>query len=347
MREQTGTRTISLLAAITLPHIGESRALETELQSLSVPNRGQAERSHSRARVAPNLVVITSDIVKDTTLRKDALYLVSGEVHVRAGVTVTIEDGVTVLIKNGRKVGGKIDTSALIFDSGSALRAAVVTFASADEKGERVRDPNNGGVFFCGSTRSGTKDGISSVRQLKSSDFRAERIVLDHVGRPDPREGDGDNNDRDDIDSVSVIGVGKREWSITAIESRGSGDDGIDLYNSSIALDTLIVTDPTEDGVNLTSSRLSVRSYSVIDTAAREGEDRELFDFENDHGPSKISVEKGALVKLSGRWGSDADDALLKSDDMPRPPPRGASYTHYRFEGTLAKPATIRSSKDD
>jgi hypothetical protein len=79
-------------------------------------------------------VVITADLVRDTVWRAGRTYVVDGEVHVRRGVTLTIEDGVTVLIRNGRKPRRMIDTSALVFDSGSTLRAGTVTFAAADDR---------------------------------------------------------------------------------------------------------------------------------------------------------------------------------------------------------------------
>lgn len=346
MFEPNGARTLSLLAAVTLPHVGDLLAKEPSSGELRVPV-GRSDNDNSLRESMSGMVVLNRDITRDTTFRRGCGYVVSGEVRVRAGVTVTIEDGATILIRNGRISPRTIDTSALIFDSGSALRAGTVTFASADEDCRRVREANNGGVFFCGSYRRGTKDGVSSERRFERSDFRAERIILDHVGRADPREGDGNNNDRDDIDAVSVIGVGRREWNIKAIESRGSGDDGVDVYNSDISLDTLIITAPTEDGLNLTSSRLEIQCYCVIDTSKESGEDRELFDFEVDNGPARVVLAKNALVKLFGRWGNDVDDVRLRSAEMPKPPALGGPHARYGFTGTLTKPATIDSSRSD
>ena len=340
-------QTLSILAVAALPELGDLTAADRGLAQLRPPSVRTITVSKPEERGQIEPLIVNSDFVKDATLCRDRAYLIHGEIHVRSGVTLTIEDGTTILIRNGLRPARTIDTSALIFDSGSSLRAGTITFASADEMGARVTQPNNGGVFFCGSHKNGTKDGISSTFWARSSSFRAERIILDHVGRADPREGDGNNNDRDDIDAISIIGVGQREWNVKAIESHGSGDDGVDIYNSTISLDTLIVTNPVEDGVNLTSSNVTIHCYCSIDMSESASPDRELFDFELGNGPCRFTIEKNALAKMSGFWGSEADDARLKSREMPRPPTLGAPDSRYEFNGTLPQRAVIYSAKTD
>lgn len=352
MLKTNPSKALSVLAAASLSHLDALDAQVGGLEQLRPPPPDRTLKVPSpRHGFGANPVVIDSDFVRDSTLMRDRSYVIDGEVRVRPGVTLTVEDGAIILIRNGRRPRRTIDTSALIFDSGSSLRAGTVTFASADEKGERVARPNNGGVFFCGTHRAGTKDAISSVRRLTSSSFRAERIILDHVGRPDPLEGDGNDNDRDDIDAISIIGVGRREWNIKGIESHGSGDDGFDAYNSSIALDTLIITNPTEDGVNLTSSSVTVHRSCAIDmdkdVLESTAVDRELFDFEIDNGRCRFTLAPHSLVRLSGNWGNLADDARLKSIEMPRSPALGGIQSRYECNTTLSKPAVIYSASSD
>lgn len=347
MLKPIGSQTLSVLAAAALPSLGQLTAGEGELDALRPPPPSSIKASSHRETPRSNRFILDADLVTNTTLRRDHTYIVHGEVHVRAGVTLTIEDGATILIRNGLLSRRTIDTSALIFDSGSRLRAGTVTFVSADTRGSRVKRPGNGGVFFCGSHKCGTKDGVSSDDRAPRSDFRAERIILDHVGRPDPLTGDGNDNDRDDIDAISLIGVGRKEWNIKCIESHGSGDDGFDAYNSTIALDTLIVTNPTEDGVNLTSSDVTIHCSCSIDMSRSKSPDRELFDFEIDNGRCTLTIEPSALVKFSGYWGNEVDDVLLESSEMPRPPQLGAPNIRYEFDGTLSRRAVIRSNSTD
>ena len=289
--------------------------------------------------------VVSADIVRNTTWRAGTTYLVDGEVHVRRGVTLTIENGVTVLIRNGRKPRRTIDTSALVFDSGSALRAATVTFASADQEGRETALADNGGVFFCGTTRAAVKDGIASVTGGNGSSFVADLLVARAIGRTDPRGGDGDVNDRDDIDAISVIGIGPLEWRIRSVRTDRSGDDGFDATASTFTLDSLVIVDPVEDGLNVTSSFITIRKNLSIVMTASTAPDRELFDFETDTGPVRVLIQLGAAVDLRGIWGGVDDGVNLNSPDMPPPPRRRGPGAWYEYRGTLERgPAIVFSS---
>lgn len=133
MLKRTPSQALSLFAAASLSHVeGAAGALD----QLRPPPPARTESAIPRHRPSRgNLVIIDSDFLRDCTLARDRSYLIDGEVHVRSGVTLTVEDGATILIRNGRRPRRTIDTSALIFDSGSALRAGTVTFCSARRVG--------------------------------------------------------------------------------------------------------------------------------------------------------------------------------------------------------------------
>ena len=285
--------------------------------------------------------VISSDIVRNTTFTYGKTYIIEGEIHVRSGITLTIEDGVTVLIRNGQRAIRNITTSALIFDSGSRMVAATVTFGSTDSRNLPIAYADNGGVFFCGSTRAGSKDGISAVKQSLRSSFKADRIIATHTGRTDPRGGDGNNNVFDDIDGLSVIGVGESEWNIKAVEIRFSGDDGFDVTNSSITMDELIVSYPVEDGLNISSSLVQVRRNCSIVMSLSNAPDRELFDLEVDNGPSRVVLAREAAVDLRGYWGNIFDEVRLNSPDMPAPEKFGGERHWYVYNGKLVLGSAI------
>jgi len=287
------------------------------------------------------IVTLSGDITGDATFRAGTVYLIDGEVHVRKFVTLTIEDGVEVRIRNGRKNFATITSRALIFDSGSSLAAKTVTFQAADAANNAENLADNGGVFFCGGTRVASKDDVSSmvVGSSVAWSFEATGIVANYLGRKDPKEGDGDGSLRDDIDALSVVGVIADEWKITAVEINHSGDDGFDLTNSDIEMERVKVIDSIEDGINLSSSYLTItKSLEVDMTDAREPDDREIFDFEVDTGPSMITVSRNANVDIRGFWDSSPDDhpVYLRSRDMPTPYPPYAR-TLYAWKGPLVK----------
>lgn len=301
---------------------------------------------------AERFAVVASDIVRNTTFRQGTTYVIDAEVRVRAGVTLTIEDGVTVLIRNGRIQGPTLTSRALIFDTGSRLVAKTVSFGAADDANRPVAYADNGGLFFLGSLRNATKDGVSVALGpgTRPSSFRADSIVASYLGRTDPFGGDGDDEDRDDIDAISLLGLGLSEWQVKSVTSEHSGDDGFDVTNSVIALERLVVVNPVEDGLNISSSFVQVRRALTVVMSGGRGIDRELFDLETTAGPARVAISRLADVDLRGYWGDRFDEVNLSSPDMPRPDPApnpfGGSW--YEFTGRLRRgPAIIYSLTAD
>lgn len=293
---------------------------------------------------------ISADITRNTTFRAGTTYVITNEVHVTEGTTLTIEDGVRVLIRNGSIPGRNLTAAALVFDSGSRLRARTVSFAASDAGDRPATQSLNGGVFFCGAFRSGTKDNISSRSGVgvRRSSFIADRIECSFLGRPDPRGGDDDvtTDDRDDIDAISLIGVGPTEWRVREVSSTNSGDDGFDVTNSSISLAALTVVNPIEDGLNVTSSLVEVTATCTVAMSRSTAPDRELFDLETDGGPARIVFQRLAAVDLRGTWGDRYDEVRLNSRDMPQPNPLTKGW--YEFVGILRiGPAVVYSINAD
>ncbi len=294
------------------------------------------------------IVEVSSDITSNVTFSAGAVYVITAEVHVRRGVTLTIDDGVEVRIRNGT-VGGRLLTCrALIFDAGSSLAARNVVFQAANDANEAVTVANNGGIFFCGGTRTATKDNVSSLNLKRPTigwSFVAESITANYLGRTDPRGGDGAGNARDDIDAVSVIGAVFQEWQVRSVTVNHAGDDGFDLTNASIAMETVRIFDPVEDGLNLNSSLLQIRPGGrlEVDMTTRTDRDREIFDFEVDTAPVQISIAPTATVDIRGYWDNSPGDLRIdvRSSDMPRPSLLTRQW--YAFTGTLARQALIFS----
>jgi len=345
--QERAASSVRLGDALRLQSGGALRATAGGPSILSLPP--EAARQRVIGFEAP-ILIVTDDIARSTTFRRGTTYVIDGEVHVRPGVTLTIEDGVTVLIRNGYRPKRTIDTSALVFDSGSKLKAATVTFGAADSQNRQTSEANNGGVFFLGTFRSCTKDGISVDTRTATgrSSFTADLISLTSLGRTDPLGGDGDDNDRDDIDAISLLGLAPTEWRVKAVRSDHSGDDGFDVTNSSISLDRLTVVNPLEDGLNITSSTVQIRQALTVAMSPSIAPDRELFDLEVDDGAAKVVIDRLAVVDLRGYWGNAYDEVNLNSLDMPAPPRRGTASQWYVFNGVLRRgPAIVYSTIAD
>ena len=345
--QERAAASVRLGDALRLQSGGTLRAAAGGPAILSLPPKATGPRVIGFA--AP-VAIVAADIIRSTTFRRGTTYVIDGEVHVRPGVTLTIEDGVNVLIRNGYRPRRTIDTSALVFDSGSRLQAATVTFAAADAQNRQTTEANNGGVFFLGTSRSCSKDGLSVDTATASgrSSFTADLINVVSLGRTDPAGGDGDDSVRDDIDAISLLGLGQTEWRVTAVRSDNSGDDGFDVTNSTISLERLTVVNPVEDGLNITSSTVQIRQSLTVAMSPSIAPDRELFDLEVDAGPARVVIDRLAAVDLRGYWGSVYDEVNLSSLDMPSPPRRGTMSQWYVYNGVLRRgPAIVYSTLAD
>ncbi|MGV0954642.1 MAG: hypothetical protein ACOYBQ_09435 [Fluviibacter sp.] len=280
-------------------------------------------------------------------LSADKIYVITEEVRVKKNVKLTVEDGVTILIQNGLKPKSRTQRAALIFEKGSKLRAQRLYVKACTIDFRQTKIPDNGGLWFLGNFQSAEKDGIHTKVKRKSSlsSFKADMIATYYLGRLDPTPSTPHLNDiDDDIDGLSVMGVGPAEWSISEVRSYYSADDGIDLTNSHIRLNRLRIQAPTEDGINLSSSRLEVCRSLKLDVAKTKSKDRDLVDFETDDGASFLILHAQCQLDLNGVFG---DEIALASKEMPRANRRANNESNYQFKGALKSPALIYSLNED
>jgi len=293
--------------------------------------------------------VITGNIKKNKTLRAGKTYVIEGEVHVVKGVTLTISDRVTILLVNGVFPKSLVRRSVLIFDQGSNLSAKRFYVKAADIKHKPIKFPDNGGIWFLGNFNDSSKDGVSVKLNRKNplSSFKADMVAVYYLGRKDSYISIKTGKELDigdDIDGFSVLGVGPSEWKISEVRSHFSGDDGFDVTNSHIKLDRLEIKHPTEDGMNISSSRVEIHKSLLLDVRKTSETDRDLFDLETDDGASFVELYRRCWVRLDGVFG---DQVVLSSQDMPKPNVKDDNEQHYSFSGQLKKASLIYSIDED
>jgi hypothetical protein len=283
--------------------------------------------------------ILQGNITRNQRLSAHKIYVICAEVRVRKNVRLTIEDGTTLLIQNGKLPKAHLLRAALIFDQGSILRAQRFTVKACDSDFRPVRTADNGGIWFLGNYQTASKDKLSVKVNRKNplSSFKAEMISSHYLGRRDPlKETTRTKVVDDDIDGFSVLGVGPDEWQISEVRSFYSGDDGFDVTNSHIKLDRLRVLTPTEDGINLSSSRLEIRRSLTVDVSKTDYTDRDVFDFETDNGACYLEIAQHCHVDLKGIFG---DEVVLSSQDLPKIPKN--LERSYRFKGVSRKAASL------
>lgn len=293
--------------------------------------------------------ILPAKIRKNKALSAKKIYIIQGEVRVLKNVTLSAKENIHFLIINGVFKNSCLKRSTLIFDQGSKLKVKKIFIKAANESFKTVKAADNGGIWFLGNFSDASKDGLSIKLNRKNplSSFSAQAISTSYLGRKDqyisPKSGKFINTG-DDIDAISVMGVGIKEWNIANIKSQYSADDGIDINNSHIRLNHLEVKSPTEDGINLSSSRLEIHGSLILDVAKTKVNDRDLVDFETDDGASYLEIYKGSKVRLDGVFG---DEVVLSSVDMRKPNTKADNEKVYRFSGTLKTSALIYSIDRD
>ncbi len=293
--------------------------------------------------ILPNL------IYKDTVLRANKLYIVQGEVRVLKKIRLTIQDQTTLLLVNGVFPKSLTKRSTLIFEQGSQLKAERLHIKAANTRFKPTKLADNGGLWFLGNFADAAKDGVivKTNRKNPLSSFIAQSISTRYLGRADdyisPISGKRITTG-DDIDGVSLLGVGPTEWTVQTLTSHHSADDGIDLTNSHIRLMRLEIKHPIEDGINLSSSRLEIHRSLSVDVRKTKEKDRDLVDFETDDGASYLELRRGCWVRLAGVFG---DQVVLSSKEMPRPNTKDDNEKAYTFSGKLKHAALIYSIDED
>lgn len=293
--------------------------------------------------------IIKANIRKSKNLKAGTTYIIEGEVHVVKGVTLTIEDKVTILLVNGVFPKSIVRRSALIFDQGSAMSAKRLYIKAADTSHKPVKNCDNGGVWFLGNFNDASKDRVSVKMNRKNplSAFKADMVAVYYLGRKDTyiSAKTGKVLDiGDDVDGFSVLGVGRNEWNISEVRSHFCGDDGFDVTNSHISLDRLEIKQPTEDGMNISSSRVEIHKSLLLDIRKTADTDRDLFDFETDDGASYVELYSRCWVRLDGVFG---DQLVLSSNEMPKPNLKDDNEKNYVFSGQLKTAALIYSIDKD
>lgn len=295
------------------------------------------------------LEILPNLIRKNKLLHAKKIYIVLGEVRVVKKVKLTIQDQTTLLVVNGVFPKSRLKRSALIFEQGAQLKAGRVHLKAADSNFKPVKLADNGGIWLLGNYADASKDGISIRTNRKNplSKFTARSISTRYLGRADdylsPKSGKRITTG-DDIDGFSVLGVGPTEWSIDAVLSHHSADDGVDFTNSHVRLMRLEVKAPTEDGINLSSSRLEIHRSLNIEIKKTNITDRDLVDLETDDGASYLELHRGCWVRLFGVFG---DQVVLSSKEMPVPNTQDDNEKVYQFSGQLKQAALIYSIDED
>ena len=115
-------------------------------------------------------VLVTADITSDTTWIGGVKYIITKEIVVKTGVTLTILDYASVCFLNGTSF-------SITFEPGSFLTAGKVKSFGVDSSYNPVTTANSGGWIFYG-----TRAAFKGVIPVRSSRFRIYEMALSNMG---------------------------------------------------------------------------------------------------------------------------------------------------------------------
>lgn len=295
-----------------------------------------------------NIVTIEKDIREDATWTSGCIYLISKEIHVRCGVTLTIKKNTKVLFKSGllkEIVNGGLPYASLVIDSGASLIAKQVEFSN-----EIKAQNSTGGVIIVGTLQyfprydlpflyefplvleqdTNNYTSVTANFNVQPGKSFLKNVSFNFLG-----------NNQADINTLTLFRVrgngdgqgneykcpqGVAELYLSNISITNAGDDGLEIFGGDHVIDHLSVFNSLDDNIDLdwnsslliTKSLTNVRNSpsgtsfvdpnNIVVTPALGGGLFEVFGTENTL--NTIFIAANTLVFLLGKYVDKPNDLI-------------------------------------
>ena len=206
-------------------------------------------------RIPDNLngVILPSSIRMDMTLKSDETYLLTSQVFVKPGYTLTIEEGATVY---GYRDDGSGKAPSLVIEQGAKIWAAgtvdkPITFTSALHPSLLPQRGTWGGLIINGNAKIATKFGVNEVEGLANvpyggNDNEDNSGLLTYVR---VWYGGAMIAEDNEINGITFAGVGSRT-EVHHIEVAYNLDDGVEFFGGTVNVKYLSVLFCGDDGID-------------------------------------------------------------------------------------------------
>ena len=193
----------------------------------------------------PTGTTLTGNITANATLTSGSSYKLSGGLHVKAGSTLTIEPGVTVVaVDDDAPDYILIEQGAKIDAQGTASSPIVMT-------SELKKSGAWGGIHICGRAHTNAGEGVlseignapygGSDDSDNSGTLRYIRLEYTGFALDEEHEANG----------ISFYGVGNGT-TVEYIQAYKGSDDGFEFFGGSVNVKHMVVTDCTDDSFDWT-----------------------------------------------------------------------------------------------
>ena len=209
---------------------------------------------------------ITGEIITDTTLTSDTTWMLSGQVEVASGVTLTIEPGTTVAGVEGTNAWLFVQAGAKLMAEGTSSQPIVFT-SEAALNGETEAAGQWGGVTIIGNSandQTGAYE-LDDVTEAGTSDATSgslKYVTINNTGiavAPDK-----------EINGLSLFGVSS-STTVENITVNRSGDDGIEIWGGTVNLSDITIDGAQDDSFDTDSGWAGMVDGLTITNGVRAG----------------------------------------------------------------------------
>lgn len=205
--------------------------------------------------------VLDKDITENLTLESGKSYILSGGVHVKPGVTLTIQPGVTITAQYDETVDYiLVEQGAKIDAQGTDSQPIVMT-------SEKKEPGAWGGLHICGYAHTNNGTGSSEIGNATyGGDNDADNsgtlkyIRLEYTGYAFDEE--------HEANGVSFYGVGNGT-TVEHLQAYKGSDDGFEFFGGSVNVKYMVVTSCSDDSFDWTEGWNGKAQFLV---AYQEGE---------------------------------------------------------------------------
>ena len=193
----------------------------------------------------PTGTTLTGNITANATLTSGSSYKLSGGLHVKAGNTLTIEPGVTIVaVDDDAPDYILIEQGAKIDAQGTVSNPIVMT-------SELKKSGAWGGIHICGRAHTNAGEGVlseignapygGSDDSDNSGTLRYIRLEYTGFALDEEHEANG----------ISFYGVGNGT-TVEYVQAYKGSDDGFEFFGGSVNVKHMVVTDCTDDSFDWT-----------------------------------------------------------------------------------------------
>lgn len=184
--------------------------------------------------------LVSTEITTDTTFTSDRIWIITNEIHVRVGATLTIEPGTIVQFSpNEIPIGvrnGDLPYPTLVIDSGASINAQNTVFESSSEN-------STGGLIIAGTLANGVFEGYASVVSDTTATPRISylnNVTFRNLGQ-----------NTSDINAVTLFNAFGGEVIMGTMSILNAGDDGLEIFGGSHVINSLTIINAIDDLLDL------------------------------------------------------------------------------------------------